>query len=240
MLKGVLLAAIDGHLVVAAHTGVYKLNVDVAADAIDITIVPVLEGIRGGFAAAFIHGALVHTAAGVGFLTIGRAKLDVDHAAVGELPGLARGEMFVGIGDAAVVLFAVGVFRRIGIWIAAAPELLNEGVALLVVAQALEGLPFLVADDPANILIQPLFVGAVQFLAEFLLLLEALLVGKLAGEGILVLAALGVLGSVASLRGMARRAGVCTGNGNNRAEGDRENQGETTGRHAAFDCSYTA
>ena len=58
------------------------------------------------------------------------------------------------------MLFAELVVRGVGIRIAAQPELLDEGLALLVVAQVLEGLPFLVGDDVGHILIEPRLEGA--------------------------------------------------------------------------------
>ena len=60
------------------------------------------------------------------------------------------------------MLFAVLVLGRIGIGVAAQPELLDESVALLIVAQVLERLHLLVGDDPANVLVQPLLVDALQ------------------------------------------------------------------------------
>ena len=61
-------------------------------------------------------------------------------AAVGLPAGLAGGKVLVGVGDAAVVLFAEFVVRRVGIGVAAQPELLDEGVALFVVAEDLKAL----------------------------------------------------------------------------------------------------
>jgi putative intracellular protease/amidase len=68
------------------------------------------------------------------------AERDIDVAAVGLPARLAGGKVLVGVCDAPVVLFAELVLRRIRIGIAAQPELLDEGVALFIVAQALEGL----------------------------------------------------------------------------------------------------
>ena len=86
------------------------------------------------------------------------AEGDVDVPAVGLPARLAGGKVLVGIGDAAVVLFAEFVFRRVGIGIAAQPELLDEGFALLVVAQVLERLPLLVGDDVGDVLVEPRLV----------------------------------------------------------------------------------
>ena len=55
-------------------------------------------------------------------------------AAVGLPAGLAGGKMLVGVSDAPVVLFAELVLWRVRIGVAAQPEVLDECVALLVVA----------------------------------------------------------------------------------------------------------
>ena len=104
-------------------------------------------------------------------------------------PGFAGRIVVVGILDAPIVLFAELVVGRVGIGIAAQPELLDERFALLVVAQVLECFPLFVRDDVGHILIQPGLVGALQLLPDFLLGLELLLVGALALErvGFLIL-----------------------------------------------------
>ena len=78
---------------------------------------------------------------------IGRTVLDIDHAAV-RLPARnARSKILVGVGDAAVMLFAVFVFFGVGSGIAAQPELLDELLALLIGLKLLECLFLFVADD---------------------------------------------------------------------------------------------
>ena len=185
-------------MVVAAHAGVDELDVDVVADAGQIAVVPDLKGEGRGLAAALVHGALVVAAAGVGVDAVGLAVGDVDVAAVGLPAGHAGGEVLVRVGDAGVVLFAVLVLGRVGIGIAAQPEVFDERVALLVVAQVLEGLRLLVGDDPADVLVEPLLVDAVQLAAEGLLLGALFLVGELALErvGLFDVGRLGRLGAV--------------------------------------------
>ncbi len=131
----VLFAAVDGEVIVAALAGIHKLQVDVFADALEIAVVPDLEGEGRGLAAALFHGPLVAAAGGVGIDRVGLAEGDVDVAAVGLPAGLAGGKVLVGVGDAPVMLFAELVLRRVGIGIAPQPELLDEGVALFVVAE---------------------------------------------------------------------------------------------------------
>ena len=104
------------------------------------------------------------------------AERNVDVAAVCLPARLAGGKVLVGVGDTPIVLLAELVLRRIRIGIAALPERLDKRVALLIVAEALEGLQFLIRDDPVDVLVHPLLVGPVQLLLEFLLLLEALFV----------------------------------------------------------------
>ncbi len=93
---------------------------------------------------------------------IGRPKHDVHVAAVGLPSGDAGGEVLVGVGDAAVVFFLKLVFFGVGGGIAALPEGLNELVALFVVGELHERGFFFVADDPANIFVEPLAVGFAQ------------------------------------------------------------------------------
>ncbi len=121
---------------------------------------------------------------------IRRAESNVDVPAIGLPSRLARRVMVVGILNAPVVLFAEFVVGGVGIGVAAQPELLDERLALLIVAQVLEGLPFFVGNDVGHILVEPGLVGALQFLPDFLLRLEFFLVGALAlqGIGFLVLA----------------------------------------------------
>ena len=77
--------------------------------------------------------------------------------------------MLVGIGDAAVVLFLIGIIDRIGIGIAALPELLDEVLAFLVRLQPQESLALGVRDDIGDVLAEPLFVGRGKFLQDLLL-----------------------------------------------------------------------
>jgi hypothetical protein len=60
---------------------------------------------------------------------------------------LAGCKVLVGVSNAPVVLFAELVLRRIRIRVAPQPEILDEGVALLIVAQVLERLRLFVRDD---------------------------------------------------------------------------------------------
>ena len=188
MQQRVLFAAVDGEVVVAALATVHKLEVDVLADALQVAVMPGFKGEGGGLAAAFVDGPLVAAAGGVGIDRVGRAEGDVDVAAVGLPAGLAGGEVLVRVGDAAVVLFAEFVLRGVRIRIAAQPEILDEGVPLLVVRERLEGLALFVGNNVGHVLVQPGLVGALQLLFDGPLGGELLLVGTFALEGVNFLA----------------------------------------------------
>ena len=76
-----------------------------------------------------------------------RTVRDVDAAAVGLPSGNARGELLVGVGDTAVVLFLVFVLDGVRRGIAPQPELLDELLALFVGLQPLESLALFIGDD---------------------------------------------------------------------------------------------
>src|ERR1700685_3880856 len=113
---------------------------------------------------------------------VGRPVGDVHPAAIRFPSGDARGETVVGIGDAAVMLFAIFVFFGVRSGIAAQPELLDELLAFVVGGQALENLPLLIGDDVGNFLVQPALVRSLQFFLELRFLLLALLVGHRFGN----------------------------------------------------------
>ena len=184
MQQRVLLAAVDGEVVVAALASIHKLQIDVLPDALEITVVPRLEGEGGGFAAAFFHRPLVAAAGGMRVNGVGRAPGDVNPPAVRLPAGLAGRIVLVGVGDATIVLFAEFVLRRILVGVATQPEVLDESVALLVVAERPERLALLVGNDVAHILLQPRLVGPLQFLAYRLLSGKLRLVGALSLERI--------------------------------------------------------
>src|SRR6516164_4475463 len=120
----------------------------------------------------------------MGFDLIGRAVHDV-HAPAVRLPSRdAGGEVLVRIGNAPVVLFLKFVFDGVGSGIPALPEGLDELVALFVIRELLEGGAFFVGDDPADVLVEPLFVRARYFLLEALFVGLLFLFAERAPEGI--------------------------------------------------------
>src|SRR5258706_579584 len=172
-------------------------------------------------ARTFIVGAVISAGGRMGFDFIGRPVGDV-HAAAVRLPRRnARGETLVGVGDAAIVLFAELVLFRIRRRIAAQPELLDELLALFVGGQPAERFPLFVADDVDDLFVQPLLIRSLELLAQLLFLLLLLFVGERLRDGLTLALRLLLL---ARLRG-------CLGNEKiaNRAE-----EHELTGPHELF------
>jgi hypothetical protein len=67
--------------------------------------------------------------------------------------------MFVGVGDAAVVLFFEFVLRRAGGGVAAEPELFDEVLALSVGGEPVERAALFVGDDVGDVFVEPFPVG---------------------------------------------------------------------------------
>ena len=72
--------------------------------------------------------------------------------------------MFVGVGNAAVVLFLEIVVGEIGIAASAEPELLDKLLALLVGLQLEKGVALVRSDDIDHVLLEPLLVGVIELL----------------------------------------------------------------------------
>jgi len=85
---------------------------------------------------------------------------DVDHATVGLVTIISAGtEILDGIGQPLVVLVLIRIGGCAGSRIADCPKLFYEFVACVVITQIDEGVALIVADDPANVLLQPFLVG---------------------------------------------------------------------------------
>ena len=132
--------------------GIHELDFDVFANAVEVAVVPRLEGKVAVSPPPFL-GALIIATGGMGADLLRRAEVDVNVAPVGLPARLAGGIMLVGVCDAPVVLLAELVVGRIGIGIAAQPELLNKSVALFVVAQVYEGFALFVGNDVGDVLL---------------------------------------------------------------------------------------
>src|SRR6266481_2559366 len=162
VLQGVFFRAVHRHVIVAAHAAIDELDYYFLPNPLEVAIAPLLERESGGFAAAFVHRALVAAAGGVGLDLIRGPKHDVSAAAVGLPPGDASRVVFVGIRDTPVVLFFKLVLFGVRRGIAALPEGFNELVALFVVRELHEGGFLFVGDYPAHILVQPLPISLAQ------------------------------------------------------------------------------
>src|SRR5579863_3812445 len=95
-----------------------------------------------------------------------RAIHNVDATAVCFPSGDSSGEMFVGVFDAAVMLFFKFVFFGIGRRVAALPKGLDELVALLIVGKLFESLAFFVGNNVDHVFVEPLLVSRSEFLLE--------------------------------------------------------------------------
>ena len=165
---------------------------------------------------------------------VGRAEGDVDTATVQLPAGGARSEMFVGVRDAAVMLFFELVFNGVRGGIAAEPELLDELFALLVGVELLEGFALFIGDDVGDVLVQPLLPRSFEFLFERGFFRPALLVSKRLsdsfallvgfGGGFLLRVFSGVLRGRGSLTGIGRFGTVllCDGRRNNEKKSQAE------------------
>jgi hypothetical protein len=138
MRQRVFFAGIVGDVVFTGTGRVDKLNFNVFTDAFEMTIAPQLPGIRSGGAAAFPGRAIVGAAGRMRLDLIRRAPDNVDVAAVGFAPRNAGGKVFVGVGEAAVVLFLEWINGRLRIVIAIAPENFLKLIAFLFSAKLQE------------------------------------------------------------------------------------------------------
>src|SRR5260370_16036403 len=86
--------------------------------------------------------------------------------------------MFIGIGQAQVVLILKLILGRIGRGIAAGPEVLDKMFALLLVGELPEGLFFFLADNVDNLALQPVFIGAADLMLQGLGILLFLLLAE--------------------------------------------------------------
>jgi hypothetical protein len=150
-------------VIFAGAVGVDEFDFDVFANVFEVAVAPEFPGIGGGRAAALLGWAIVGAAGGVRLDFVRRAPEDVDVAAIGFPAGDAGGEAFVGVGDAAVVLFAVGVFGGVRVGIAAAPEVFDVLLALFVGGETQEGVVLFFRDDVGDFFAEPSVVGSAFF-----------------------------------------------------------------------------
>src|SRR5215475_14069507 len=172
----VLFIGAAGDAVFARAGRVDKFDLDVRTYSLDVAIPPDFEWIGRRRAAAFPGGSVIAAARRVRFDLIGLTEHDVDAPPVGLPSGNAAGVMFVGVGDALVIFFAVFVDVGVGVWVAAVPEPFDELLAFVVGLERVEDLALLIGDDPANVFVLPASVNALDFLfLRFFFLLFSLL-----------------------------------------------------------------
>ena len=135
VLQRVFLRAVKREVIVVALAAVDELEVNVVADAFDVAVMPDLkrEGRRG--TAALFDRALVGAATGMRVDAVRLAVCDVDVSAIRSPAGLASGKVLVRVSNAGIVLLAKFIVRRLGIWIAPKPEVLNELLTFFVVLE---------------------------------------------------------------------------------------------------------
>ena len=132
---------------------------------------------------------------------------DVHAAAIGLPARNASGEMLVGVGNTPIVLFLVFVLFRIRSGVPALPESFDEIIALFIVGKLFEGSPFLIGNDPDNILIQPLLVSLAKLYIQSSFLRLLLFLIGLAFEGINVVCGCLRIGRSTGRRARGRLAG---------------------------------
>ncbi len=119
-------------MIFAGSARVYEFDDDVFADSFQITIPPGFPRIGRRRTSTFIHRTVVGATGRVRFDFVGLAPNNVDAAAIRSPARYARSKMFVGIGDAAIVLFLEIVVGQIRIGAAAQPERFDKLLALFV------------------------------------------------------------------------------------------------------------
>src|SRR5712664_3399874 len=167
MRERVFLARISRDVIFAGTGGINEFDFDVLADPFEMAIAPQLPGIRGRGAAALLGSAVVSAAGGVRLNLIGRTPNDVNVAAIRFPARDPGGEVFVGVGEAAVVLLPHWINGRFGVWIAVAPEDLLVLFALFFRAEFEKSTALFVGNDVGNDIPKPVVSLRAQFLGEF-------------------------------------------------------------------------
>jgi len=113
---------------------------------------------------------------------IRRTVFNIDPPAIRLPPRNARRETIVGIGDAAIMFFAVLVLFGVRSRIAAQPEIFDKRLPLVVGLERLENLPLFIGYNVADLFVQPPLIRCLQFLLQLrfvpLLLLLSLGLGN--------------------------------------------------------------
>ncbi len=156
--QSVFFRGVGGQTEFASAAGIHKLQLYVLANALNIVVGPIFEGVGLCFTAALIQRALVVFPLRVALKRVGLTVHDVNAAAIGSPAGNAGRKMLIGISDAAIMLFFHRIIDRIRIGIAPLPELLDELLAFFVRLQCEKSFALGICNDEDDILVQPLFV----------------------------------------------------------------------------------
>src|SRR5207244_11575788 len=139
---------------------------------------------RGGRPSPPLPRPLICATRGMRLNLLRRPVDYIDSAAVAFPAGDASGEVFVGVGDAAVVFFFELVFYGVRGGVTPLPESFDEVIALLVIRELLEGGALFVRNDVGYVFIKTFFETAADFLLEALLVFLPLLLRQWSFEGI--------------------------------------------------------
>lgn len=181
MSKSVFFARIAGDVIFARARGINKLDFDIFSDSFQVAIAPLLPSVANGIPSTLLKGTLVSAASGMRVDLVGWTPDDIDAATVGFPARNAGSEVFVGVGQAAIVLFSEGVGGRFRVGIAVVPENFDELLALLVRGKFAKGAAFLLGDDVGDLILDPVFVRITEFFGESLLTLLEFLGGQRLG-----------------------------------------------------------
>jgi hypothetical protein len=195
-------------VILATHAGIHKFNFYLLSNTLQVPVPPGLEWERGGLSPAFFLRTHVLPAGWMRIDFVCRTIHDVHLSAIRAPARNPGGEMLIGIRDAPVMLFFEFVFYRVRGGVAPQPELLDELVPFFIVGQLLECRPFLVGDDVADVLVQPLLVSLADFFPERLLVFSLLLLAKRSFERIYLLLLGRWTGILILIGGRGRRGGL--------------------------------
>ena len=160
----VLFRGIHGQVVFARAAGIDEFQDNVLAYAFQVAPAPGFPWVRSSGASTLFHRSVVGAAGRVRLNFVRPTPHDVHAATIGFPARDARSKMFVRVSNPAVMLFLEIVVREVGIAAAAQPELLDKLLALFVGLQLQEGIALFGSNDVHHVFVEPLLVGAIEFL----------------------------------------------------------------------------
>src|SRR5437588_7459524 len=169
--ESVFFTGVSRDVVFAGTAGVHKFDLDIFANAFQMTITPHLPGRSCCRTASLFRRTIVGAASGMRFNLIRWTPNDVNAPAICIAPGYAGGKVFVGVGQAAVVLFPGRVIGRVGFGIALLPEYFDELFALLIGGETEKGKTLCLGDNFRHLVPQPVAALRSQFFEKSLIAL---------------------------------------------------------------------